>query len=237
MNNRNAISHLFRYCGVVLAFLLIVGQATAQEADKKLYFGPKVTGNFSNIYNSAGPTGAAHLGYGAGGFVQYSILGILSASLEVQYLQMGSDQQFGITYANYGDTDIGADLVTHNIDVPVLAHVYAPFSLGNMRLKAVVGPSFTYNYYSVAKSDQYLTLGSSTWPVATKENRSGDFIDFETAGLIGAGAEMPVGNFMLFADLRYRIGFQNVTDIVSRSVVNDDTNTLNALMVSVGLGF
>ncbi|HAA11534.1 MAG TPA: hypothetical protein DCE41_07480 [Cytophagales bacterium] len=242
MKSRSAISQVLRGGGLALLFSTILSFSALAQGDidqltaKSFYFGPKGGINLSNIANDSGPAGLARIGYSGGGFAYYRIIPLVAASVEVQYLQLGSNRHFGISYIDAGE-DAGSNILTHNIDIPVLANVYAPV-VGNFQPKLLVGPAFTFNLYSENISYQYLNIGPTVFPAVTRENRSSEFNLFETALLVGVGADIPLANLLITADLRYRQGFTNVTDIVnSSSAISEDNNIFRAWQLTVGVGF
>ena len=241
MKFRSAISHIIRGSGLAILFGIMLnapafGQGDIDQLlDKKFYYGPKGGINFVNIYNDSGPTGTARIGYSGGGFAHYQFLPWLGASLELGYMQMGSNRHFGISYVD-GGSDAGANLITHNINAPLLAHLSLPNS-GAVRPKIMVGPAFTYMFYAEDYAVQYLNLGSVVVPVTSRTPRTGEFSPFEVALDVGAGVDFSLGNLLLTGDIRHRRGFMNATDIVTGGAVSDTNNVFRGWQVSVGVGF
>lgn len=243
MKSRSAIFHFFRMGGLTLVFGLLCilpsfGQGDIDQlTTKDFHFGPKAGVHITNLYNSAGPLGArSRIGYAGGGFVHYRIIPMLAASVEIQYQQLGSDTHFGISLNNFG-SDAGSNIITHNLDAPVLLHVYAP-TTGSIQPKLLAGAAFTYNFFSQVNSYRNINIGgTSSYPTLIRENRTGEFNPFEIGILAGAGIDTMIGDLMIAVDLRYRFGLYNVTDIVSNAVVNEDSSVFRGWMLNVGVGF
>lgn len=243
MKIRSAITRLIRGSSLLLCLGTLLYLPAHAQGDldglvsRKFFYGPKAGVNYSTIINSAGSTGILRLGYSGGGFGQYRITDWLAASLEVQYLQMGSNRHYGINFLESG-YDAGSSLMSHFVNTPVLLHVYIPTGNGKLEPKVVLGGAFSYNWLTMQRSVNFITSGGAVAiPITSTYNRTGDFNPFDVAMLAGLGLDVPLQNMLITMDLRYRLGFFNTTDIVTQATLVEDNNVYSGLQFSVGVGF
>lgn len=159
-------------------FILTVTNAKAQS----LSYGVKVGANYSNVYDSEGENFVADskLGFAAGGFVSFTLLGIIGVQPEVLFSQKGfksSGTYFGTTYE--------MTRTTNHIDAPIMVAVKPiPF------ITLLFGPQFSY---LLSQKDDFT---GGTISGTQQDDFNNDNLRKNTFGLIG-GADIAVSHLII----------------------------------------
>jgi opacity protein-like surface antigen len=146
--------------------------------------------------------------FAIGAVVDRQLMDNLDLHMEPMYLQKG---------AKVGDVGFSATFKLNYFELPVMVRYSLPLDLPVMPY-VMAGPSV--GLLSKAKYDW-----EDGEDDATDETRKIDF----SAGF-GAGVQIPEGERMLFAELRYLLGFVNVNNEVDESTVKN-----RGLQILVGI--
>lgn len=175
--------------------LTMVSMAYSQE--KKTSWGPKASFNLATITGSDGGA-AMKPGFSAGLFGEYRMTNLFAISPEVVYSMQGVKVK-----------DMDASLVSHYINIPILAKFYV---IKNLSLE--VGPQFGFALSASAKA-----AGVSV----KMDSELYNMFDLS----IAAGATYNIQKFLVSA--RYNIGMTNF--------VKDGSNKNGVLQIGVGYRF
>ena len=226
------------------ALSFLVGWSTtalAQEADSggdsggslPITYGAKLGLTSSGFYEF--PTKdrdhTGHVtGLAVGGFVNYPITDMFTASAELLYMQQGGTRVELKESALGGSTVLTGNVTLHNIEIPILLRAGLPGLLPGFKPELIVGPSLGFNL--AARQSQDFTFFIEDFPVTTDgtENVRGEFQTLQWGLNLGLGTEIAVGEHLMYFDARYRVGLNAVnngydafnllrdaTDIVSNS--------------------
>jgi opacity protein-like surface antigen len=146
--------------------------------------------------------------FGIGVVVDRQLMDNLDLHMEPMYLQKG---------AKVSETGFSATFKVNYFELPVMVRYSLPVDLP-VTPYAMAGPSvglLTKAKYDSGENEQD----------ATSETRSIDF----SAGF-GAGVQIPEGNRMLFAEVRYLLGFVNINNQSDESTVKN-----RGLQILVGI--
>ena len=161
--------------------------------------------------NSEDYSGRAAFGFGV--VVDLQLMDDLDLHMEPMYLQKG---------AKLGEDGYSATFKVNYFEVPVMVRYSPPLDLPVMPY-AMAGPSV--GLLAKAKYD-----AGDNEQDATGETRKIDF----SAGF-GAGVRIPEGNRMLFAEVRYLLGFVNINNQSDESTVkNRGLQILVGITIPVG---
>jgi opacity protein-like surface antigen len=146
--------------------------------------------------------------FGLGVVVDRQLMDNLDLHMEPMYLQKG---------AKVSETGFSASFKVNYFELPVMIRYSVPLDLPVMPY-AMAGPSV--GLLAKAKYDS-----GENEQDATDETRKIDF----SAGF-GAGVQIPEGNRMLFAEVRYLLGFVNINNQSDESTVKN-----RGLQILVGI--
>lgn len=169
-------------------------------------------------------------GVAVGGFVNYPISDLFTASAELLYMQQGGTRVELKESILGGNTILTGNVTLHNLEIPILIRAGLPGLLPGFKPELIVGPSFGFNI--AARQSQDYTFFVEDFPVTTDgtENVRSEFQSIQLGLNLGLGTEVAVGDHLLYFDARYRVGLNPVnngydafnllrdaTDIVSNS--------------------
>jgi len=169
-------------------------------------------------------------GVAVGGFVNYPINDMFTASAELLYMQQGGTRVEVKESILGGNTILTGNVTLHNLEIPILIRAGLPGLLPGFKPELIVGPSFGFNL--AARQSQDYTFFVEDFPVTSDgtENVRAEFQSIQWGFNLGLGTEVAVGEHLLYFDARYRFGLNPVnngydafnllrdaTDIVSNS--------------------
>ena len=219
-NRRFSLLHL------ALALVFLVGwsgSVLAQQADTggdsrgslSLTYGAKIGLTSSGFYEF--PTKdrdhTGHVtGVAVGGFVNYPINDMFTASAELLYMQQGGTRVELKESALGGNTVLTGNVTLHNIEIPLLLRAGLPGLLPGLKPELIIGPSIGFNL--AARQSQDLTFFIEDFPVTTdgSENVRSEFQTIQWGLNLGLGTEVAVGEHLMYFDARYRVGLNPVNN-------------------------
>ncbi len=219
-----------------MAFGLIIQTATAQMS-----FGVRGGAYRSNIQATEGlsnlaPDFKALDNYTLGAVVELPISSNLYFQPELNYTVKG----FGLTANsefNIFNTplSVGAQANSrfHYLDVPLLAK--AKFGSDAVQLYILAGPSFGYALSGVLET-RIKALVDIKVSDTDINLESIDYERFEVSGVVGAGLNIDLNLFQIFADVRYQHGFTELYDIpqIEDSIKNKGVALSAGVMIPIG---
>ena len=163
---------------IIAMVILMVTNSKAQS----LSYGVKVGTNYSNVYDSEGENFVADSKFGlvAGGFVSFTLLGIVGVQPEVLFSQKGfksSGTYLGSTYE--------MTRTTNHIDVPIMLAV-KPIPM----ITLLFGPQFSY---LLSQKDDFT---GGTISTSQEDDFNNDNLRKNTFGLLG-GADLTVSHLVI----------------------------------------
>jgi len=182
-----------------------------------------------NVNNA--PKASAALGIGV--FSEIPLNASFSFVPELQYIQKGFTLNEGFNTSVFGmGVPVGAKVTTrlNYLEAPLL--LKGKINTGAVNLYAVAGPSFGYAT-SGTLQPKVTVLIDFNLP-ETDINLSNDIYDRkDIAGIIGGGAELPIGTGNLFADVRYQHSFTNII----KDPIADINISNKGVQLSVGYSY
>ncbi len=186
----------------------------AQEKDSASFdinFGVKLGTTFSNFTNQQ-PHNNIIIGFSSGIFASYSINDNMGVQVEGLYTQEGGRLvSFDVPYLLGRDfwyelTVDSQRVLLHNISVPILFQYGMDFS--NIRVVASLGPDFSYVISAIAKKESTVFTEVGSFHTYTgKDNVTSNINRFNVAVTAGIGTKIPIGDFNLLFDFRYKYVF------------------------------
>jgi hypothetical protein len=163
----------------------------------------------------------------AGFFLSIDVIGgRLGLQPEVNYIIKG----FDVKEMDQGE-EVSSKYKISYIEVPVLIYYKAPLK-GKIKPGVFVGP---YVGFAQKVTEVQIAFGE------TEKRDVGDNLKGQDFGLLfGANARYRLSSFSLFLDVRYSIGFNNISqDImdVAYEFREDDTIKNRSLVISLGIAF
>jgi opacity protein-like surface antigen len=222
----------------------------SQDADagagKKLSYGGRIGMNLSSFNKEQFNVGPK-FGFSIGGYVNYKIIDMVSAQVELLYMQQGGkeftqESSSSVSGIIVSETTINR-ITLHNLEIPLLAKVNIPGLGGTFGMKpyGLIGPSLGMNLGATNRSTTHFDFKSGRSVVITdRDNETPS--NYQTAQWgfnFGAGAEMKLKSLTLNIDVRYRRGLNTIAtnyDIDSFVKGYGDGKS-NTLSLNLGVGF
>lgn len=220
----------FRLLLSVMA-IFIFGTASSQVSvgiKGGVNFASTIESFYVDAINNA-PTGLAS--FYTGVYSEIHINDNFSFQPEINYTRKGFSVDQGSSFDIGGfDIPFGARINTHldYIEAPLLAKL--KLNTEHITLYGIVGPSIGYATRGTL-NPQVTVLIPINLPSIDIDLTNNIYERTEVSGVIGGGIEIPVGDGMMVADIRYQHGFTNVLNdpIIDVSLRNQS--------VQLGLGY
>lgn len=175
-------------------------------------------------------------GVAVGGFVNYPITDMFTASAELLYMQQGGTRVELKESILGGNTILTGNVTLHNIEIPILIRAGLPGLLPGFKPELIFGPSFGFNI--AARQSQDYTFFVEDFPVTTDgtENVRAEFQSVQWGLNLGLGTEVAVGDHELYFDARYRMGLSPVNNGYDAfNLLRDATDIVtNSFLFSLG---
>jgi hypothetical protein len=201
--------------------LLLISLTIGLQSFAQFTGGGRVGVNFSNLRGSSVVDNSMIVGYQIGGFVNYSLVDMLTGDLadimsvqaELNVETKGTNAQYATLDANAATETFEAKQVFTYVSIPLLAKFtftpsrkFSYFGEGGIFLGSLVGVTID------GEKSWNHDLDQSTDPRKYREEYSG----YDFGVIIGGGASMPFGGrntpWAAFANLRYELGLMNIGD-------------------------
>jgi hypothetical protein len=188
-----------------------------------------------------GPIGDTKSGFAGGGFIRRNFNTMFGLQLEALYSQKGGKGAVTGTVEYTADNNetypgtIDGELTISldYVEFPVLA-VFSFEADEKFALIAELGLSFAFNTNADLALKGEASFDQPNFSTTIKDfeqsaNVGGHINNFDLGGIVGAGVEVAVSDYMLYFDARYTFGLTSIDENGDKSVHND--------VISVFAGF
>lgn len=224
----------------------VAPDSTSKEGGfwEKVKWGPKGGVTLSKFYDDREEMSDYTPGFTVGVSAGVPYMDWLEFGFEVLYAHQGArdvDQRFIYATTDFvGDQKRESmDVVLHTLEIPVMCTFYLPFGTDpNVKPMVTVGNSFGFNLYAEAKNEY---ARSENVSFHASEDISDKFPVQNFAVIGGLGVEFKNKHFPIWytAELRYRLGYSDMSNIVSTrsDIVSFDDYNNNMLQFTLGIKF
>lgn len=225
---------------VVIFMVLMIAPFVA----KSQQFDVGVRGGYTGIalYNSdLVKVSDMQTGFSAGAYGAYE-LGPITLSLDILYSRMRTTElapEFLYSVENSlpgNDVVVNTAPIFNTLELPLLANYY--FYKGDkMSLRASAGPVFNFNLKNLSRNTYINVFDNGVAGEVEKEGINSKIKMFEIGACVGLGSDFDAGDFVYSVDLRYQMGFSEITDEVESKVLLNNDLTRHGLFFLVGVGY
>jgi hypothetical protein len=200
--------------GIFLASVFTVLTSVFTTAQNAI--GVRIGTNWNNVTSSAFNNTIDFKTFRAGSFgivAELPITDNFSIQPEINYASKGFRIREGIDLELFNiDLPVGVDAITRirYIDMPLMGKY--TFGTEGVRAYVMAGPTVGYATSGALETRAKVIIDFKIGSTLINLDAV-NYQRFEIGGVIGWGAEFPVGNGKIFADMRYTRGFKEVYDV------------------------
>lgn len=223
----------------------VAADTTKKSGDfwDKLKWGPKGGITLSNFWNDSEGTTDTRAGFVAGMSAGIPFMDWLEFGVEVLYSRQGGNDVPERLFYNddarvwAGHTRNEMDLILHTVEIPVLFTYYVPMGQDPyVKPMITLGHSFGFNAYASSKSKWTKDSTGETFEASDNVTERVKAQNFAIIG--GLGVEWKHEHWPIWytAELRYRLGYSDVSNINAKRDNIHFTDDYNNNVISFCLG-
>jgi hypothetical protein len=181
-----------RFKSVIVIIVMILALPSLAQADNLIGLG--LGANMSSLTNQ--PSASTNVEFVAGAFFDYGLGDIWYVETGLRY------NSYGITgpgFVNLTAGTVSSDV--HYLEIPIL--IKPTFNLGGWYPYLLAGPQIGFKVSETASANNVSSSSSTSTNIYNSVN---------VMIVLGAGAEVPIGNVRLFGQFDYDLGLVNIVN-------------------------